>query len=57
MAGFRLIYLGAIVALSVATLAKTLTYLLLQYFVDDLLLQEQPQVPFYAIGLGFVGLA
>lgn len=57
MAGFRLIYLGAIVALLVATLAKTLTYLLLQYFVDDLLLQEQSQVPFYVVGLGFVGLA
>ena len=57
MGGFRLIYLGAVLALSVATLAKTLTYLLLQYFIDDLLLQEQPEVPFYLIGLGYVGLA
>jgi ATP-binding cassette subfamily B protein len=57
MGGFRMIYLGAILALSVATLAKTLTYLLLQYFVDDLLLQAQPELPFYVIGLGFVGLA
>lgn len=57
MGGFRLTYLGAVLALAVATLAKTSTYLLLQYFVDDLLLQEQPAYPFYLIGLGFVGLA
>jgi len=57
MTGFRLTYLGAVVALAVATLAKTSTYLLLQYFIDDLLLQEQPAYPFYLIGLSFIGLA
>ncbi|MDX1520062.1 MAG: ABC transporter ATP-binding protein [Anaerolineae bacterium] len=57
MQGFRLLYLAAIVALAVATLAKTLTYLLLQYFVDDVLIQQEAQVPFYLIGLGFIGLA
>jgi ATP-binding cassette subfamily B protein len=57
--GFRLIFLGAIVSLSIATVAKTLTYLLLRYFIDEALLAtpEQAAVPFYLIGLGFVGLA
>ncbi len=59
MGGFRLIYLGAIVSLSIATVAKTSTYLLLRYFVDDVLgaAPEQTTPPFYLIGLGFVGLA
>ncbi len=57
MKGFRWLYALAILTLAISTLAKTGTYLLLQYFVDDLLLQEQAEVPFYMIGLGFVGLA
>jgi len=59
MGGFRLLYLSAIISLVVATSAKTLTYLLLRYFVDEALVAtpEQRAVPFYAIGLGFVGLA
>lgn len=57
MKGFRLTYLGAVMSLAVATAAKTLTYLLLAYFVDDILTQSQPTIPFYLIGLGFVGLA
>jgi ATP-binding cassette subfamily B protein len=57
MKGFRLTYLGAVMSLAVATTAKTLTYLLLAYFVDDILTQSQPTIPFYLIGLGFVGLA
>jgi ATP-binding cassette subfamily B protein len=59
MGGFRLLYLGAILSLMVATGAKTVTYLLLRYFVDEAIVAapEQRAVPFYAIGLGFVGLA
>lgn len=59
MGGFRLLYLGAIFSLMVATGAKTLTYLLLRYFVDEALAAtpETRAVPFYLIGLGFVGLA
>jgi hypothetical protein len=37
MSGFQWIYIGAIVTLAIATLAKTLTYILLEYFVDDVL--------------------
>jgi ATP-binding cassette subfamily B protein len=57
MGGFRLLYLGAILCLGLATAARTSTYLLLGYFVDTLLPQEQPAVPFYLIALGFIGLA
>lgn len=57
MGGFRWIYLGAILCVGLATGARTLTYLLLGYFVDTLLPQEQPVVPFYMIALAFVGLA
>jgi ATP-binding cassette subfamily B protein len=56
MQGFRGLYVAAIVTLAIATLAKTLTYLLLEYFVDDVLIQGV-DVPFYLIALGFVALA
>jgi ATP-binding cassette subfamily B protein len=55
--GFRWLYLGAIISLSLATAARSLTYLLLQYFVDDVLIEEQATTPLYLIALGFVGLA
>jgi len=57
MKGFRLTYLGAVASLAIATTAKTLTYLLLAYFVDDILTQSQPTMPFYLVALAFVGLA
>ena len=57
MTGFRWLYLGAIVSLSIATVAKTATYLLLQYFVDDVLITQEATTPLYLIALGFVGLA
>ncbi len=57
MSGFRWIYISAIISLAMATIAKTLSYLLLQYFVDDVLIQEQVSTPLYVFALGFVGLA
>jgi len=57
MGGFRWLYFGAILSLSIATLAKTSTYLLLQYFVDEVLIGQQADVSFYVIALGFVALA
>ena len=59
MAGFRWLYLGAVVSLMIGTGAKTLSYLLLRYFVDEALATSAAEraVPFYLIGLGFVGLA
>lgn len=57
MGGFRMVYITAILSLALATAAKTATYLLLRYFVDDVLLADQTPVPYYLIALGFVGLA
>ncbi len=57
LAGFRGFYMLAILSLAVATGARSLTYMLLQYFVDDVLVQQLASTPLYAIALGFVGLA
>lgn len=57
MSGFHWIYLGAIISLALATGAKTLSYYLLQYFVDDVLIQQRVATPFYVIAFGFIGLA
>ncbi|HLO16148.1 MAG TPA: ABC transporter ATP-binding protein [Anaerolineales bacterium] len=62
MQDFRLPYLGATAALAVSALAKTCTYLLLRYFVDDVLTQgkyigNNLTLTFLWIGLGFIGLA
>jgi ATP-binding cassette subfamily B protein len=57
LGGFHWIYLVAIASLALATAARSATYLLLQYFVDDVLIQEKVTTPFYLIALGFVSLA
>lgn len=64
MTGFRLKYLGAVLSLGIAATSKTATYLLLRYFVDQILTQmnsgsfspESIQL-LPLIALGFVGLA
>jgi ATP-binding cassette subfamily B protein len=57
LAGFRLVYLAAIITLAVATGARSGTYLLLQYFVDDVLIQDSVSTPLYLFALAFIGLA
>lgn len=57
LAGFRWIYMVAIASLAVATGARSLTYLLLQQFVDDVLVEQTNVTPLYLFALGFVGLA
>ena len=62
MADYRLPYLGATAALAISALAKTFTYLLLRYFVDDVLTQgkyigDSLTQTFVWIAVGFVGLA
>ncbi len=62
MKDYRLPYIAATAALAVSAASRTVTYLLLRYFTDDVLIQRQ-----YAFGtltatlawiaLGFVGLA
>ena len=62
MVDYRLPYLGATLALAVSALAQTFIYLLLRYFVDDVLTQgkyigDSIMQTFLWIGLAFVGLA
>ena len=57
LSGFHWLYLAAIISLALGTAARSGQYLLLQYFVDDLLIQQTAEVPFYLVALAFVGLA
>jgi ATP-binding cassette subfamily B protein len=62
MTDYRLSYIGATVALAISALAKTLTYLLLRYFADDILTQgkyiaNSLTQSLIWIAVGFVGLA
>ena len=57
MTGFRLTYLGATLSLGLAACSKTVTYLLLRYFIDNVLGQGKPSVGLPLVALGFVGLA
>lgn len=57
MKGFRLRYLGAVTSLGISAIAKTLTFLLLRYFVDTYFVNKDTSVPLYLIALGFILLA
>jgi ATP-binding cassette subfamily B protein len=65
MQNFRLPYLAAVIALAISAVAKTVTFLLLRYFVDDVMTEaistgsisaELNRTLIY-IAFGFVGLA
>jgi ATP-binding cassette, subfamily B, bacterial len=62
MVDYRVPYMGATAALAISALAKTLTYMLLRYFADDVLTQGRlignnlGQSTLW-IGVAFVGLA
>lgn len=55
--GFRLTYLGATLSLALAAVSKTATYLLLRYFVDEVLGRGGVTGTLLLVALGFVGLA
>ncbi len=56
ISGYRLAYAGATVAVGIASLSKTLTYLLLRYFIDEILVPgKYSAIPWMA--LSFVALA
>jgi len=65
MTDFRLSYLGAVVTLAISAIAKTATFLLLRYFVDDIMTEAIATGSFSSeltrsliyIALGFVGFA
>ena len=57
MRGFRLTYLAATICLGLGATARTATYLLLRYFVDDVLGSTLSTTTLMHITLGFLGLA
>jgi ATP-binding cassette, subfamily B, bacterial len=57
MAGFRKYYIIATVCLGISATAKTLTSLLIKYFIDNFFSSQGGPFPLYFIGLGFIGLA
>jgi ATP-binding cassette subfamily B protein len=57
MTGYRLVYLGAVVGVGLAAMFRTGNYLLLRYFVDDVLDQGRFDNTLPLIAVGFVGLA
>ena len=57
MTGYHRRYASATVALGLAAIFKTSTYLLLRYFVDTYLVADQRPVALPLLALGFVGIA
>jgi ATP-binding cassette subfamily B protein len=57
MTGYHWPYLGATISQAIAALAKTCTYLLLRYFVDNLLGHTASDKLLPLVALGFIGLA
>jgi len=57
MTGFHFIYLAATLSLGLGAIARTASYLLLRYFVDDVLGQSPSISTLILIALGFLGLA
>jgi ATP-binding cassette subfamily B protein len=57
MTGFRTLYLGAVLSIAVAAIARTSTFLLLRTLVDDVLGGNQSLDGLWLFALGFVGLA
>ena len=55
--GYRWIYSGAILGVGIAAVARTGTYLLLGYFVDEVLINDTSQYTPFQIALGFIGLS
>lgn len=57
IAGFRVLYLGAVFSIAVAAMARTGTFLLLRYLVDDVLTLGLALDRLWLFALGFVALA
>ena len=57
MTGYHWHYFFAVVSLGISATAKTTTYLLIKYFVDDYLIKKDPIVSLPLIAAGFIFLA
>jgi len=54
MSGYQIQYIGAMIFQIIAALAKSGTYLLLEYFVDNFLLAQSATVSVVAVAIGFI---
>lgn len=57
LTGFRLKYTGAVISLGISATAKTLTFMLLRFFVDTYFVQNNQTVTLPVLALAFLGLA
>jgi len=57
MTGFRAYYLGAVLSIALAAVARTSTFLLLRYLVDDVLTKGLHLEWVWLLALAFIGLA
>ena len=57
MSGFRWKYVGANLSIGISAVAKTSTYLLLRYFIDDYLVAGDARFALPVIAFGFILLA
>lgn len=55
--GYRWIYISAILGVGIAAVARTGTYMLLGYYVDEVLVNETSQFKPLEIALAFIGLS
>lgn len=55
--GYRWIYIGAILGVGIAAVARTGTYMLLGYYVDEVLVNETSQFKPLEIAQAFIGLS
>ena len=57
ISGYHWMYLGSTLSLGIAALAKTATYMLLRYFIDNFFVNQGAKSQLIYVALGFVGLA
>lgn len=57
LTGFRLKYTGAVISLGISATAKTMTFMLLRFFVDTYFVQNNQTVALPVLALAFLGLA
>lgn len=57
LSGYRLLYVGALIAVAFAAVAKTSSFLVLRYMIDEVLLRDEIGRAVLLIALSFIGLA
>ena len=55
--GYQWLYIAAIIGLGIAVIARTGTYLLLGYYIDEVLVNQTSQYTPFQIAIGFIALA